>query len=67
MKVLTAYIVSPILYALGHAVSIVCDWLSWPMWLYPLYNRLMIGSGDIEAWAGIELMWRTIQDTDGGL
>lgn len=57
MKVLTAYVVSFCCYWLGHGISRVMN--NAVLWrLYPIYNRLMIWSGDVEEWAGIEFMWR---------
>jgi hypothetical protein len=56
MKVLTAYVVSFCCYWLGHGISRVMD-NAVLYRLYPIYNRLMIWSGDVEEWAGIEFMW----------
>lgn len=64
MKVLAASIASFCLFWLGHAVSRVmlrADWLSF---LYPVYNRLMLASSDVEEWAGVEVMWRSPQEAD---
>jgi hypothetical protein len=57
MKVLTAYVVSFCCFWLGDGISRVMH--SAVLWrLYPVYHRLMIWSGDVEEWAGIEFMWR---------
>lgn len=59
MKVLAAYIVSAVLYGLGHAISLALVRAGWLAFLYPIYNRLMLASFDIEEWAGVEFMWRS--------
>lgn len=45
------------LWVVGHAISKVMN-NGVLYWLYPAYNRLMIWSGNIEDWAGVEIMWR---------
>jgi hypothetical protein len=57
MKKIIARISSEILYYLG-------DWISYPMhyfdwaWLYPIYNKLMMYSIDIQDWAKNDKPWR---------
>lgn len=57
MKVIAAYVASFACYWLGDAISRVMNNKAACM-LYPIYNRLMCWSGDVEEWAGIEFMWR---------
>lgn len=61
MKKLTAYIVSPILYGLGHSTSVIMMHVGLLSFLYPIYNKLMLASCDIEDWAGVEVMWNVPQ------
>ena len=57
MKVLAAKLASLCLYWAGHAISCVMN-NAVGAYLYPIYNRLMIWSSEIEEWAGIDFMWR---------
>jgi hypothetical protein len=56
MRKLVAYIVSWSLYWLGHLTSYLLNFDSmW--WLYPVYNRLMIASVQVQDWAGNTTPW----------
>ena len=47
----------------GHLVSKLMIWE--PLeWLYPVYNRLMGWSVEINDWAGLSL-WESVPETDG--
>lgn len=59
MKKIIAYIISPILYYPAHLISIPMEKFDWE-WIYPIYNYLMIKSGDIENWADIQFLWKSI-------
>lgn len=52
--------VSPPCYAAGHVVSRLMEWWEPLCFLYPLYPRFMGWSDDIEEWAGVEIMWHTV-------
>ncbi len=61
IKKFIGYVVSWLLYGLGDLVSKPMHYIDlW--WLYPVYNRLMIWSYDIQDWAGANGPWR---ETDG--
>lgn len=64
MKVLAAYVVSFCCFWLGHGISLVMN--NAVLWrLYPVYNRLMICSSEVEDWAGIEFMWTEPEKAGG--
>lgn len=44
------YILSWVLYGLGHIVSRPMLWWDWPV--YPVFNWLMLRSSDVQDWAG---------------
>lgn len=56
MKKLIACVLSILFYSMGHVVSLMMH-TGFTGWLYPLYNKLMIWSGDLETWADVEVMW----------
>ena len=56
MKQLSGRVVSEVLFALGHWVSLPMCRFDWA-WLYPVYNKLMIWSSDVQDWAGNDLPW----------
>jgi hypothetical protein len=58
MKKLIGYILSWVLYCLGDLVSRPMNWFEWAWWLYPVYNRLMICSYDVQEWGGNFGPWR---------
>jgi len=65
MKVAFAMFASAMLYGAGHAVSRVFMLWDWSAtFLYPIYNRLMTASVDVEDWAGISFMWGPALDSD---
>jgi len=57
IKQLSARILSEILYYSGDWISHPMHWFDWA-WLFPIYNRLMTWSYDVQMWAGNELPWR---------
>lgn len=57
MKVLTAYVGSFCLFWIGHFVSRAFLRFDALAFMYPVYNRLMCWSVDLEDWAGIEYLW----------
>jgi hypothetical protein len=63
IKKVFARILSEVLYYLGHWISFPMHWFGWA-WLYPIYNRLMSWSSEIQDWAGNELPWRKVNDKD---
>lgn len=58
MRKLIGYIVSWVLYWLGDLTSKPLHYLNW-WWLYPVYNRLMIWSVDVQDWSGADGPWGT--------
>jgi hypothetical protein len=56
VKKIIGYLLSWILYWLGHLISYPMNYFDWP-WLYPLYNRLMLSSYSIQRWAGNITPW----------
>jgi hypothetical protein len=56
MKV-AAMAASFFLYWSGHAVSRLFRRWDSLAFMYPVYNRLMCWSADVEDWAGIDFMW----------
>ena len=57
MKKIIGYILSWILYWLGDLVSKPMNWFEWAWWLYPVYNRLMRWSYNIQKWVGNDGPW----------
>jgi len=56
VKKLIGYILSWTLYWLGDLVSKPMHW-TYGYWLYPVYNRLMIWSTDVQDWSGADGPW----------
>ena len=56
MRKLIGYILSWTLYWLGDFVSKPMHW-TYGYWLYPVYNRLMIWSTDVQDWSGCDGPW----------
>jgi len=52
----TGRIFSEIFYYLGHWISFPMTYFDWA-WVYPIYNKLMSISVDIQDWAGNEKPW----------
>lgn len=57
MKVAAAMTASFVCFWLGHAVSRAFLGFDRTAFMYPVYNRLMCWSSDLEDWAGIQFMW----------
>lgn len=57
MAAVAAFLSIP-LWVMGHAISKVMN-NGLLYWLYPVYNRLMILSSNVEDWAGVEIMWKS--------
>ena len=57
MAAFAAFLSIP-MWMIGHATSKLMN-NGALYWLYPVYNRLMIWSAEIESWAGVEIMWKT--------
>jgi hypothetical protein len=60
MKKILGYILGWILYGLGDLISRPMQWFDW-VWIYPIYNRLMLWSNDIQDWAGNTTPWSKIK------
>ena len=56
MKKFTAYILSWLLFWLGELISYPMNYFDW-YWIYPVYNKLMLTSGNIQNWAGNITPW----------
>ena len=56
MKKFTAYILSWLLFSSGDIISRPMHWFDW-YWIYPVYNKLMLTSSDIQNWAGNKTPW----------
>jgi hypothetical protein len=59
VKVVIAQLVSLACFWPGHWVSLLMHQADFLGHLYPVYNRLMCWSSEIEEWAGIEFIWKT--------
>ena len=57
MKKIIGYTLSWTLYGLGDLVSKPMH-LTYGYWLYPVYNRLMIWSYDVQDWSSTDGPWR---------
>lgn len=57
IKKLIAYLLSWSLYWLGDGVSRIMHLANIFGILYPIYNTLMIWSGNVQDWAGNETPW----------
>ena len=61
MKVLIAYIGSPICYFIGHFCSILCH--NFDSYLLATgYQKFMVWSTDLEDWCGKDIMWESVED-----
>ena len=56
MKKIIGYILSWTLYWLGDLASKPMHYFDWG-WIYPVYNRLMIWSTDVQDWSGADGPW----------
>lgn len=56
MKKIFARIISELLYYLGDWISYPMHYLDWS-WLYPIYNKLMSWSCEVQDWAGNDKPW----------
>jgi hypothetical protein len=61
IKKVFARILSEVLYYLGHWISFPMHWFDLGF-VYPIYNRLMCWSSDIQDWAGNDEPWRKVDD-----
>ena len=61
IKKVFARILSEALYYLGHWISFPMHWFDLGF-VYPIYNRLMCWSSDIQDWAGNDEPWRKVDD-----
>lgn len=64
MKKLIAYVLSALCYYPAHMFSLLFGASDSFSFLYTPYNRLMIWSGDIEEWGGIEFNWGSKYNKD---
>ena len=58
MKKLVGWLLSWLFFWLGDLVSRPMNWLECMWWLYPVYNRLMVWSYDVQKWGGDCGPWR---------
>jgi hypothetical protein len=58
MRKFIGYVVSWILYWLGDLTSKPMNYLDW-YWLYPVYNRLMCWSVDVQDWSKADGPWES--------
>jgi hypothetical protein len=56
MKKFLAHILSWLLYWLGNLISYPMNYFDWS-WIYPVYNKLMLTSNNIQNWAGNTTPW----------
>jgi hypothetical protein len=56
MKKAIAWVGCQVTFWLGHGISRIYN-NRWLAWLYPVYNRLMIWSLDINDWGGLKI-WK---------
>lgn len=59
MRVLLGMAGSFSLFWAGHAISRAVLRYDCLAFLYPLYNRLLLWSSNIEEWAGIDFYWKS--------
>lgn len=57
MRKVIGYLLSWFCFILGDAVSRLMNVFDWAWWLYPVYNRLMSTSTDIQTWGGGHGPW----------
>lgn len=55
MKKAIGWLAAWALFWMGHAVSRPMERFDWP--LYPIYNRLMLASVDVQDWAAVSGPW----------
>ena len=58
-----ARIISEILYYLGDWIHYPMHWFDWA-WIYPIYNKLMSWSGDVQMWGGNTEPWKLYEIDD---
>jgi hypothetical protein len=58
MRKIIGYVVSWTLYWLGDLISKPMYYVNW-WWLYPVYNRLMISSADVQDWSNANGPWES--------
>jgi hypothetical protein len=56
IKKILARALSEMLYYTGHWISFPMHWFDW-YWIYPIYNKIMLWSSDIQDWAGNTKPW----------
>ena len=63
MKKLVAQAASEVLYYLGHWISFPMHW-RYGHWIYPIYNKLMFWSSDIQEWGDTAGPWTTTKEEE---
>ena len=58
MRKVISWTLSWLFYWLGDAVSRPMEWFDCMFWLYPVYNKLMIWSYNLQVWGGDLGPWR---------
>jgi hypothetical protein len=58
MRKFIGYVISWVLFWIGDLVSKPMHYLDW-WWLYPVYNRLMISSADVQDWSNANGPWES--------
>jgi hypothetical protein len=58
MRKFIGYVLSWTLFWLGDLISKPLHYLNW-WWLYPVYNRLMICSADVQDWSKANGPWES--------
>ena len=59
-KKIIAYPITWTLFWLGDGISYLMN-TNYTYWLYPLYNKLMIWSGDIQDWGKLDNPWKKVE------
>jgi hypothetical protein len=63
-RAIVAYVPCYVCFWVGHLVSRPMSWFDAAGWLYPVYNRLMGWSCDLNRWGGLDV-WQPVKGDEG--
>ena len=61
MKKIIARLISEVLFYIGHWISAPMNYFDWA-WIYPIYNKIMLYSCNVQDWAGNDKPWMKINE-----
>ncbi len=57
VKRVVCWILCRVFYYIGHWISVPMYFIGWLSWLYPIYNKLMLCSYDLQEMGGVSGPW----------